>query len=43
MANLAKRKERATLAPAKDIEASASKTSAFRPSENALRSIYRLN
>ncbi len=43
VANLAEGRERAALAPARAAEASALKTSAFCPSENALRSICRLN
>jgi hypothetical protein len=41
--NLAEGRERAALALARAVEASALKTSAFYPSENALRSICRLN
>ena len=43
VANLAEGRERAALALARAVEASALKTLAFCPSKNALRLIYRLN
>jgi hypothetical protein len=43
MANLVEGKKRAALALVRAIEASALKTLAFYPSENALWLIYRLN
>jgi hypothetical protein len=43
MANLAEGVERASFTLVRAAEASILKTSVFRPRENALRSIYRLN